>query len=204
MKQIGILDYKTCNAFSIFSSIENLGCDVKLINSKEDFNYCEKIIIPGVGSAKKSLDYLKKNKLDEEIIKFYNEGKPLLGICLGAQIFCKNLYEGGLTSGLGIIDYDVVNINNNFKNIQFNIGWFEITNNQINNLTNYNQINKKYFYFCHQYFMKSNQNPEKESINYKDFEIPAIIKKKNLIACQFHPEKSQENGEKLLLDFLEL
>ena len=52
--------------------------------------------------------------------------------------------------------------------------------------------------------MKSNKSPEKENINYKNFEIPAIIKKNNLVACQFHPEKSQENGEKLLLDFLEL
>ena len=204
MTNIGILDYKTCNAYSIFSSIENLGYSVKLINNVDDFKFCDKLIIPGVGSAKKSLEYLRKNKLDKEIIKFFNEGKPLLGICLGAQIFCKNLYEGGFSIGLGIIDYDVVEINKFYQNIQLNIGWFEITNNEINDLNNFNQINKKYFYFCHQYFMKSNKSPEKENINYKNFEIPAIIKKNNLVACQFHPEKSQENGEKLLLDFLEL
>lgn len=200
---VGILDYKACNILSVYNSIYRLGEDPMIVKHVNDLNLVDKLVIPGVGSAFECLKYLKLSGFFDGIINFYEKKKPIFAICLGFQIFAKTLHEGGLSTGLGIIDADVVKLDLKKK---FNIGWSTV------------HIKKEFcekislgefsnFYFCHSYFVNINKREDKKfCIGLVDEmnNVPALYIKNNLIACQFHPEKSQKNGEKLIKFFLDM
>lgn len=199
--KIGIVDYGACNLSSIYNSVYRLGYNPLIIRNLADFKNLDRLIIPGVGAAKKCIESLKEKKFFEEIIKFYNTGKPVLGICLGMQIFGKNLFEHGKSYGFGIVDADIVKID---KKNPFNIGWRTINlkdNSKIKNII----PNKSCFYFCHSYFMSFNTPLEKiycEGFVDEKKAIPSIVIKNNYIGTQFHPEKSQGLGEKFIQNFI--
>lgn len=199
--KIGILDYNACNISSIYYSIYRLGYDPKIIKNSKEFRDIDRLIIPGVGAAKKCIDYLNQTGILNEIQKFLDSKKPILGICLGLQIFANNLHEHGLSKGLGLIDAEVVPFKK--KNL-FNIGWqnLEIVNKneKFGNIENNNS-----FYFCHSHYLKFNQKKdEEECVGISKFEnlVPSLIIKENFVGMQFHPEKSQKNGSNLIKNFL--
>ncbi len=198
---IGVLDYKYCNSKSVFETLNVLTDNLCYVNDPKKIKNIDKLIIPGVGSAKTSLDYLNKNGFTEEIIKFTEKGKYILGICLGMQILFKKLSENGQSEGLGFFDSNVEPINEITK-MKTNIGWRKIQKkNDTLGITN-----NSFYYFCHSYFVKIKSIEEKYVLaNIKDLnQIPAIVNKENIFGFQFHPEKSQKNGIKLLENFLNL
>ena len=195
--KIGILNYNACNLASIYNSIFRLGHDPKVLENKDQFKTIDKLIIPGVGAAKNCIDYLKQNDLFFEIEKFLKNQKPILGICLGLQIFSKNLFEHGKSYGFNLTDSDVVAL----KNKKINIGWNKIFIND----KDWSEFNNKSFYFCHSYLLKFNNEMDKKyckAITSSDENIPSLIIKQNFIGTQFHPEKSQTIGNKFLEKFL--
>jgi len=197
--KVGILDYKACNLGSVFSSLYQLGIDPIIINSPKKIFEIDRLIIPGVGAAKNCMDYLKQNSFIEPIKKFL-ANKPVLGICLGMQIFAKKLYENGLSEGIGHIDGEVKKLDTKIK---FNIGWREVQFiNKINKKMNIDDMSS--FYYCHSYYisLKKNNYCAAMSCLESSNQIPAIIYKDNFIGTQFHPEKSQTNGSKFLEFFL--
>ena len=200
---IGIIDYGACNILSVYNSLYRLGEDPIIVSEPKLLKKCKKIVIPGVGSASNCIKNLKKNGLFEEIINFHKEQKPILGICLGFQIFSKNLYEDGKSNGLGFINADVIKLNIKKK---FNIGWCEVyLENKISQKINTNKISK--YYFCHSYFLKFNNGLEKKycvGVTNSHHQIPSLFIKDNLIGCQFHPEKSQKSGEHIIRYFLNI
>ena len=199
--RIGIVDYGAGNILSVYNSIFNLGFDPEIVNDSNELNSFDKIIIPGVGSAFKALKKKKKKGFISNIRKFYNSGKPILGICLGLQIFATRLFEDGESDGIGIIDGNIELINEPQK---FNIGWCEV--NIDNNLSKKIGIKENSdFYFCHSYYLKFNSNVGKSNCFGDTFfykKIPSIVLKNNFIGTQFHPEKSQTNGIKFLNFYL--
>ena len=104
---IGVLDYKYCNSKSVFETLNVLTDDVCYVTDAKQIKNISKLVIPGVGSAKVSLDYLKKNGFTEEIVKFVERGQDILGICLGMQILFKNLSENGISEGLSFFESNV-------------------------------------------------------------------------------------------------
>jgi imidazole glycerol-phosphate synthase subunit HisH len=199
--QIGIVDYGVGNILSVYNCIYSLGHDPIIIKDSRKINDFDRIIIPGVGSAYKTLETLKKDQYIEEIKKFYNSGKPILGICLGFQIFAKKLYEDGASDGLGIINGNVMPIQ---ISQVFNIGWCEVTIDK--SLAIKIGINEKTdFYFCHSFSLELDIKTEQKNCQgttYFTKSIPSIIVNKNFIGTQFHPEKSQSNGIKFINFFL--
>jgi len=200
---IGIIDYGACNILSVYNSLYRLGEDPIIIKDPKLLSNCEKLVIPGVGSASNCIKNLKKNGLFTEILNFHKEKKPILGICLGFQIFAKNLFEDGKSNGLGFINADVIKLNIEKK---FNIGWCEVfLENRISRELDANKISK--YYFCHSFFLKFNNEFEKKycvGITNSNYQIPSLFIKDNLIGCQFHPEKSQKSGEVIIRYFLDL
>ncbi len=197
--KVGILDYKACNLGSVFFSLYKLGVDPIIINSPKKISEMDKLIIPGVGAAKNCMDFLKNNSFIEPIKKFL-ANKPVLGICLGMQIFAKKLYENGLSEGIGHIDGEVKKLDTKIK---FNIGWKEVKfKKKIDKKFNIEDLSS--FYYCHSYYMSLKKNDYCVGTSYmeNDNEIPAIVYKDNFIGTQFHPEKSQTNGNKFLEFFL--
>ena len=197
--KVGILDYKACNLGSVFSSLYKLGIDPIIINNSKQISEMDRLIIPGVGAAKNCMDYLKHNSFIEPIKEFLI-GKPILGICLGMQIFAKKLYENGLSEGIGHIDGEVKKLDTKIK---FNIGWKEVKLIKTTNIK-LNIENLSSFYYCHSYYisLKKNDCCVGLSCIENNDEIPAIVYKDNFIGTQFHPEKSQTNGNKFLEFFL--
>lgn len=194
--KIGILDYKACNLTSVYYSIYRLGYNPVIVEKAIDFKKIDKLIIPGVGSAKTCIDFLKKKNFIYEINNFLKQ-KQILGICLGMQIFAKKLYEGENTFGLGFFDADVIPLKDN-KN---NVGWFKVNIAQNNFL---NHLDKKEFYFCHSFHFNLNSNSDKRyCIGYSKNKLVSIIKKENFIGTQFHPEKSQISGGTLIKNFID-
>lgn len=193
--KIGILSYGFNNIYSVYSCMYNMGFDPIIIEEFKNIKTLDKLIIPGIGNANTSIKLLKNNGFFDEIINFYNSEKPILGICLGMQIFAKNLYEGGVNQGLNILDADIVKIDLNL----FNIGWKKVE------IENNNYLKSGYFYFCHSYKVKFNSIMEENNcIGYakEEMNIPSIIHKNNFLGCQFHPEKSHSYGKDLILNFL--
>lgn len=197
--KVGILDYQACNLGSVFFSLYKLGIDPIIINNSKKISEMDRLIIPGVGAAKNCMDYLKYNSFIEPIKEFLSH-KPVLGICLGMQIFAKKLYENGLSEGIGHIDGEVKKLGTKIK---FNIGWKEVKFiKKIDKKLNIEDLSS--FYYCHSYYISLKKNDDCAGMSYieNNNEIPAIIYKDNFIGTQFHPEKSQTIGNKFLEFFL--
>lgn len=198
--KISILDYGACNIKSVYYAFKNLGLELKIIKKANDIKNSDKLIIPGVGSAGSSIEYLNSKNLFEVVLDFLDSGKPIFGICLGLQLFSQNLYEDGHSKGFSLLNADVEKISHS-KNI-FHIGWNQVQmNEKIEKF--FNIKNNSSFYFCHSFFLnfKDISNCEIAETNFK-VKIPSIVLSKNFMGVQFHPEKSQKNGLKILEKFI--
>jgi glutamine amidotransferase len=197
---IGIVDYGAGNLNSVYKALKHINADVKVVSSPEELDDCTGIILPGVGNFADGMNNLKKNNLDSAIINFINTGKPFLGICLGMQLLLEESEEAPGCQGLGIFKGKVVKFPAGIEKVP-HMGWNTISIKKEND--NLNSVNNgTFFYFVLSYYVA----PEDEAIiiaetDYiKDF--PSIIGKGNVFATQFHPEKSQDFGLKILENFL--
>jgi len=201
--KIGLIDLNTGNLASLESAMRKLDISFKICKNSFDFDNVEKIILPGVGAFKDFMDKIKKGSIDKIIRDKYEKKIPILGICVGFQVLFSNSSEHGLSDGLGILEGSIINFQEVDKSIPIpHVGWNDCKIQSENNL--FHKIeDKSDFYFTHSYFLK---NCDKKNIisttNYKTNFISAI-QKNNLYGVQFHPEKSQESGLKILKNFNE-
>jgi len=201
--KIGIIDYGMGNILSISNAIDYLGFEFGLIHQPDDFKKFSKLILPGVGAFKDCIQNLRHKNLIEILNHEVLEKKrPILGICLGMQVMAQNSEEGGFYKGLGWIDAGVVKIRpGDSENKVPQIGWNELEFSNESFLFRGVPKNSS-FYFVHSYHMNCfNQNNVIATCNYTT-QITAAIQKENIIATQFHPEKSQEVGLKVLENFI--
>jgi glutamine amidotransferase len=199
---ITIIDYGMGNLGSVQNVINRLGYSSKITSDKREIELAEKIILPGVGSFDNGMENLEKlDLLDVLEYKVIKEKTPVLGICLGMQLFSLESEEG-VKKGLGWIKEKTIKFRLEDKNLKVpHIGW------------NYLNVKKNThilrgipetgrFYFVHSYYI-----PESEytvaTTNYGSV-FSSVIQKENIIGVQFHPEKSQNEGRALLKNFLEM
>lgn len=203
--KVGIINTKYGSLYAIYKSIINLGHKAEIFDNPNEFKKFDKLIIPGTGNSLSIMNYLKSNYLSDGITNFKNSGKYILGICIGMQILACKSEEGGGVNCLNYLDSNVLSLSKSFD-IKTNIGWSKIKFNKEKNEFESSIKDNSYFFFCHSYYLKINSGEKKILISSYDSnsEIPAIIKKDNLIGVQFHPEKSQINGRKFLEHFLKL
>ncbi len=191
--KVGILDYGFGNLSSLYSCLMALGFSVNISDKKSILKKSDILFLPGVGAFDAGMKAIKAKSLDDFIKEFYTTGKPLIGICLGMQLFFSSSKEGSKTKGLGLLPGNITKIDSNSSHI----GWNKIDLTKSSSI--FNKFNKKSFYFNHLYsYQGSSRIVSAQSEINKDNLIASIVKKKNLIGLQFHPEKSQENGAALL------
>ena len=204
---VTIVDYNSGNISSVINSFKEVAQDKVNIEVTSDLNKIkssDKVVLPGQGSFKSCVDALHKivglvDTLNEFAI---NTKKPILGICVGLQMFADIGYEETATNGLGWISGKVSKINNqNGKYKLPHIGW-----NQINILKEskiFKDIeNNSHMYFVHSYeFIPQDKNVISATTDYSS-NIVCSVEKENIFGTQFHPEKSSNAGIKILENFL--
>ena len=197
MSKIGLIDYGMGNIHSVKKAIENLEEEVLLIKSKLQISSCKALIIPGQGAFDPAIENLHKTGLIDEIKKWICSGKSFMGICLGLQILFEESEEGN-NKGIGIIKGKIKKIPS-IKNQRIpHIGWCNLLPSKDSILLRKEEINK-WVYFDHSYFaLPNNKTFVTASVEYGSIHLTAIVENENLIACQFHPEKSGNIGQSLL------
>ena len=200
---IGLVNIGIGNYNSLISALKKINVTFKVCEVANDFENVDKIIIPGVGAFGEFIEKLKIRKIDKVIKDSFAKNIPILGICVGMQIMFSKSYEQGNHKGLDIISGNFRSLNTLTKDIIVpHVGWNEC---QILKKTEllYGIKNYSDFYFNHSYFLDKFENQDLiASTNYEK-KIPSILQKKKLYTVQFHPEKSQVNGLKLLKNFIE-
>ncbi len=197
MSKIGLIDYGMGNIHSVIKALENLEQEVILIRNKSQISNCKALLLPGVGAFDPAMNNLKKTELIIDIKKWINSGKSFLGICLGLQLLFESSDEGSL-KGLGILEGQIKKIPTINNQRIPHIGWCQLLPTRKNSLLNYKEFNN-WVYFVHSYHaVPRDMNLVTANVNYGSEKLTAVIEKDNLLACQFHPEKSGKTGENLL------
>ena len=201
MSKIGLIDYGMGNIHSVRKAIETLQEEVLLIKNKNQINQCKALVIPGQGSFDPAIENLNKTDLIFNIKDWIERGNHFLGICLGLQILFENSEEG-FSEGLGLIKGKIKKIPYIEKQKIPHIGWCNLIQQKESKLIKSNLANN-WVYFDHSYYASpTNKKIISANVEYGSIHLTAIIEKDNLVACQFHPEKSGKTGESILLKWL--
>ena len=206
---VTIIDYNSGNISSVINSFKEAAKDKVNIEVTSDLNKIkssDKVVLPGQGSFKSCVDALNSiSGLVDSLHEFtITNKKPLLGICVGLQMFADIGYEETETKGLGWVSGKVSKIDN--KNGKFklpHIGWNQI--NIVKDSKIFNGIeNNSHMYFVHSYeFIPDDKNVISATTDYS-FKIVCSVEKENIFGTQFHPEKSDKLGLKMIDNFLRL
>jgi len=196
-----IIDYDMGNIGSVCHALDFLGGRYLVSNQQEDLAAADGIILPGVGAFDAAMRNLQAldlvGELGEQVVK---RGKPFIGICLGMQLLAKDSVENVLTTGLGWIDGHVraVEPSDGFR--VPHVGWNGVHLHRDTAL--FHRIaDDAHFYFDHSYHLQCGEELVLASFDYGGTYV-AAVQKGNIFGVQFHPEKSQRNGLKLLRNFL--
>jgi imidazole glycerol-phosphate synthase subunit HisH len=205
--KVAIIDISINNILSISRALEFIGCEIFVFKEKFDVSKYDLIILPGVGAYSEGMKRLKLKGLDKSINETINKNIPLLGICLGMQLLFKSSSEFGYTKGIGFFEdeFNAFSENEEIQNIL--IGWnkvqFSNNNSPLNNYVKENDLENKNFYFVHSFYTDiENKRYEYGTTTNDSLKFSSIVKKDNVTAFQFHPEKSGKNGIKLLKFFI--
>jgi len=194
-----LIDYGMGNLGSVYKALEEAGFKVRLVSAPEGLKEGDAIVLPGVGAFGDAVKNLKRLNLFEAIKEQVGGGKPFLGICLGLQLLFEESEEFGVHRGLGLLPGRVVRFGSEVPKVP-HMGW-----NQIKKRAEHPVLKGikegEFFYFVHSFFVK----PADESVVLTETDygtdFTSGVFKENLVAFQFHPEKSQSAGLRLLKNF---
>lgn len=200
---IGIIDYNAGNIKSVEHALDAIGAEYKTSKNPQDLLDADKIIFPGVGDAAYAMEQLKATGFDNFLKDFAKSGKPVMGICLGSQIVFDFSEEGNVEC-LGLIKGKIVHFDKLVQDSSIKIphmGWNNVT--QTNGGTKLMDGIKADadFYFVHSYVIQPEDPLVIKGTADYGIKVPSIIQKDNITVFQFHPEKSGENGMKILRNF---
>jgi len=204
MSRLVIIDYGMGNLRSVQKAVERVGFSAPITDDPEAVRTADRIILPGVGAFADAIACLRQKGLVEPIIEFIRRGRPFLGICLGLQMLFGESFEDGRHAGLGILRGTVERFDPNPPGgVRIKVphmGWNRIRIRGAAPVLD-GVPDGSHMYFVHSYYVK----PADPSViaTETDYGVPftSMVWKDNLFATQFHPEKSQAHGLRLLLNF---
>jgi glutamine amidotransferase len=221
---IAIIDYGMGNLRSVQKGFEKVGHEASVTRNPKDILNADGVVLPGVGAFRDCMHNLTEGKLIDTIYKIIEDGKPFIGICLGLQLLFTESEEFGIHKGLDIIKGRVVKFSFNTPNSELqtqnfkvpHMGW-NIINIRGQGVKRSSDLNPRtleptnpffkgipdnsYFYFVHSYYVVPEDDSVIASTTNYGIEFVSSISKNNIFACQFHPEKSQELGLRMLKNF---
>jgi len=201
---IAIIDYGMGNLKSIYKYLKYLNTDTIITDNPRIIDDADGVIIPGVGAFIDAMKRLNEKNLIEIIHQITNDGKPIFGICLGLQILLSKSFEMGETEGLNIIKGIVVALDKLKVEKVPQIGWNNVKFQSLDHFLVQGIENNSFFYFVHSFY----GIPEKQEnilglTEYRKLEFCSMVCKDNVVATQFHSEKSSINGIKIYQNFLD-
>ena len=198
---ITLLDYGAGNVRSVINAIESLGETVKLVNGMDDILSAEKLVFPGVGAFGSMINFLQEKKFIEPLKAYINSNRPFLGICLGLQALFDHSTEAPHLKGLGVLAGSVKRFDTHLS--VPHIGWNGLNFKQPSRIFDGLDGDEK-FYFVHSYHVDVEDQADILTTTDYGYEFVSSIQKGNIIATQFHPEKSGRAGLLILKNFLEV
>lgn len=200
---IAIVDYEMGNLRSVQKAFERVGHEAIITSDPKVLADAARVVLPGVGAFRDAIAALQARKLVEPIRAAVKSGKPFLGICLGLQLLFDKSYEDGEFKGLGIVPGEVLRFDVPPEYKVPHMGWNQV------------EFRKRppifagiedgaHFYFVHSYYVVPHEATEIATETEYSAAFCSSIWRDNLFAVQFHPEKSQEDGLRLLKNFAEL
>ncbi len=195
-----IVNYGAGNLTSVYNALKHLGIDSEISDEPQKIERADKIIFPGVGAAMAAMENLNKTGIGEAVKNAVKKGTPVLGICIGCQIILESSEEDGGVPCLGLLEGRAVRFKNE-PNLKIpHMGW-----NQVNFVKEHPIFkgipNNSNFYFVHSYHPNLSESSIYATASYGQQTFPCIIGRDNLIAAQFHLEKSGDIGLKMLNNF---
>lgn len=215
-----IIDYGIGNLRSIEKAFEAVGADVVRSDNPKDIKAADRIVLPGVGAFGACADEINRRRLVEPILEAAASGKPFLGVCVGMQLLFEASIEMGVHKGLGILPGQVVKFNPSYQpepafagpdaaeaiheTIKVpHMGWNTIETTRKDVLLE-GLPTPAYFYFVHSYHVVTDNPTDVLGATHYGTSFPAIVQRNNVYGVQFHPEKSHDNGLKVLRNFANL
>jgi len=197
---VGIINYGASNLLSIENALSFLGVQSFRVSDKDGLMKADRLILPGVGSFASGMNQLLYKDLVDPIRGVVQDGKPMLGICLGMQLLASCGYEGGYTKGLDLIPGEVQRLDTNERIPH--VGWNSVSIKQYSALVA-DICDGSDFYFVHSYYLNSKDPSTVGGLCSYGTVFPAIVQKGNVYGVQFHPEKSHKAGLRMISNFLD-
>lgn len=198
---IAIINYNVGNLHNLKNALDYQGLPNAIVHTAEEVVRAERIILPGVGAFEPAMEHLRKAGLEQVVRERVAAGVPFLGVCLGMQLLFEESEEDGTHSGLGFIPGRVVRFSGALKVPQ--IGWNQVALQRPDPLLE-GIPEGSYFYFVHSYFARLARPQDALGIADYGEPFPALVRRGNVWGAQFHPEKSQHAGLRLLKNFATL
>jgi len=200
--KIGIVDYNMGNLASVKNALKKIKADAEIIKDAEKIKNYDKLILPGVGAFGDATLHLKSTGLDEAIKEYAQSGKYLLGVCLGMQLLFEKSEEFGQNQGLGLIKGEVVYFDRQ------RVGEHKIPHMGWNKMFNkksfiFKNLENPYLYFVHSLHVVCDEKYAIGKTVY-GYEFVSAVNKENIFGLQPHPEKSHNEGLKILKNFVDL
>jgi imidazole glycerol-phosphate synthase subunit HisH len=202
MKRVVVVDFGLGNLHSVVKALRHEGADVLLTEKPEDVRGAERLVLPGVGAFADGMAGLRKRNLVEPLREFIATGRPFLGICVGMQLMAERGREFGTVEGLGWIRGEVVPIAPSDPGLKIpHMGWNELIVRTAHPVLD-GLGSGTHAYFVHSYHLRPEDAADRLADTDYGGPLAAMIARDNLIGTQFHPEKSQMAGLRLIANFL--
>jgi len=196
---IAIVDYGMGNVRSLMNAFEYFGQDVMITADPNELDAAERIVLPGVGAFGDAMKAIRERGLQPVLDRqALQQRKPVLGVCLGMQLFAKSSAEHGHHEGLGWIDADIRRLEVERPLKVPHVGWNELHFPADDWLFKGIRRGEANFYFVHSFHMVCHDGADLLATTDYGGAVTAVVRRGNLVAAQFHPEKSQDNGLKML------
>jgi glutamine amidotransferase len=204
MAKVAVIDYDMGNLHSACKGLEKAGAIPQITNSSDDILNADAVVLPGVGAFDPAMKHIRERDLEATIKQAIALGKPFLGICLGLQILFDGSEEG-TERGLGIVP-GIVRRFKSEPNITIpQMGWNQLKLSQSNHELWQNLPPDPYVYFVHSFYVEPvDPSFNAAMVTHGSQTVTAAIARDNLMAVQFHPEKSSDNGLRILSNFVAL
>ena len=199
---IAIIDYGVGNLRSVEKAFEAVGAPALVTGDKIAINEAERLVLPGVGAFGECARRLRESGLDQLVLEAAQAGKPILGLCVGLQLMFDEGHEFGVHQGLGLMRGRVVRFPEGGPHVP-QIGWNQIEEPKPHPLLN-GLTNGTYFYFVHSYHVEADDSADVLASTEYGIRYPSVCARGSLCGVQFHPEKSQDAGLRLLANFAKL